>query len=523
MQVLVDPLRGRLYPYLGGAPASPHDLSVQCSVGATAQVGAGAYDRRVVHAEALGDDPYEGDSTVRGQAAASQAGPCTVALRQALADAEPKLSLLGGTYVIVLPDNGRYDGDVSVQVPAATRLVIVAATWNDGQVGHYDATGRQAYIAGGLTVTGGRGSSLLLDGLVVEGDVAVGPGTLGSLTLSQCTLAGDIIVADDKGANPGIAVRLVRTACLPLRPPPPDGTAAQASEAAAVRFGGVAGSLTLLDSSIDTPGAQAAIHGAELAVTADGSTVRGALTARTLDASNCILDGPVAVRHRQVYGLRYSTRPPPPGHCAASGASRRPTQPPRRPGRPTPPPIQGRRITWRWAQDAPPRSPTAARAAPRWGYTTTSAARCGGRRPSGCSPTSCRWAWNTGYSPPCHGEELRTVFGDFSRRTFDGADGYRAVLLQQGRVVLDADVNEQAEITAHHDEVRARDLVGRHGGPAPDPHAAGRPGPGPFAIVGPSGQETAAWGDLRLTPGTYYVDGVLVECPECPDDAPGGR
>jgi hypothetical protein len=111
------------------------------------------------------------------------------------------------------------------------------------------------------------------------------------------------------------------------------------------------------------------------------------------------------------------------------------------------------------------------------------------------------------------------MFGDFSRRTFDGADGYRAVLLQQGRVVLDADVNEQAEITAHHDEVRTRDLVGRHGGPAPETHPADTPGPGPFAIVGPKAGEPAAWGDLRITPGTYYVGGVLCECP---DDAPDG-
>jgi hypothetical protein len=312
-QVLVDPVRGRLYPRHGGAPAAPADLSVRCSVGATAEVGAGPYDRRVVHAAALRGDPYEHDNedgaAVRGQAAARPAGRCTTALQQALAEAERRLSLLGGTYVVVLPENGRYDGDVSVRIPAGTRLVIVAATWNDGQLGHYDAADRQASVGGGLTVAGGSGSGLLLDGLVIEGDVAVGPGTLGSLTLSQCTLAGDVAVAGDAGgANPGITVRLLRTACLPLRPPAPAGTAAPPGQAA-VRFGGVAGSLTLLDSSIDAPAGRPAILGAELAVTADGSTVRGGLTVRTLDASNCLLDGPVAVRHRQAYGLRYCYAP----------------------------------------------------------------------------------------------------------------------------------------------------------------------------------------------------------------------
>ncbi len=112
------------------------------------------------------------------------------------------------------------------------------------------------------------------------------------------------------------------------------------------------------------------------------------------------------------------------------------------------------------------------------------------------------------------------MHGDFSRRTFDAANGYRAVLLQQGRVLLDADVNEQAEITAHHDETRTRDLVGSSGGPAPGPNE-----PGPFAVVGPgSGANNGwsfsdtGWADLRITAGRYYVDGVLVEG----DDAPPG-
>lgn len=105
------------------------------------------------------------------------------------------------------------------------------------------------------------------------------------------------------------------------------------------------------------------------------------------------------------------------------------------------------------------------------------------------------------------------MHGDFSRSTFDPADGYRAVLLQQGRVMLDAEGNEQAAITAHHDEARTRDVVGRSGGPAP---AAG--GPGPFAVLGPSSDpgtqwrfRDEQWSALRVTGGTYYVDGVLAE------------
>ena len=96
------------------------------------------------------------------------------------------------------------------------------------------------------------------------------------------------------------------------------------------------------------------------------------------------------------------------------------------------------------------------------------------------------------------------MHGDFSRWTFERAAGYRAVLLQQGRVLLDADLNEQTAITAHHDEVRTRDAVGRTGAPAA---GAG------FAIVDAAGAAPAltAWEDLRIAPGRFYVDGVLAE------------
>ncbi len=102
------------------------------------------------------------------------------------------------------------------------------------------------------------------------------------------------------------------------------------------------------------------------------------------------------------------------------------------------------------------------------------------------------------------------MHGDFSRWTFDPRAGYRSVLLQQGRVLLDADWNEQGQITARHDEVRTFDAVGQAGGPVSG--AA-------FAITGADGTPIAEvgvgagtpWADLRLSPGRFYVDGVLVD------------
>lgn len=102
--------------------------------------------------------------------------------------------------------------------------------------------------------------------------------------------------------------------------------------------------------------------------------------------------------------------------------------------------------------------------------------------------------------------------GDFSRWTFDRRAAYRSVLLQQGRLLLDADWNEQAQIIAHHDEIRTLDAVGPAGGPV---------GAAAFGITDGAGHrpEKTAWADLHVTPGRFYVDGVLAEVEADPDGA----
>lgn len=55
--------------------------------------------------------------------------------------------------------------------------------------------------------------------------------------------------------------------------------------------------------------------------------------------------------------------------------------------------------------------------------------------------------------------------GDYSRLTFRPENHYSGVRLQQGRVQLDADFNEQVDIEAHRDQMTALDTIGRHGVP----------------------------------------------------------
>ena len=59
--------------------------------------------------------------------------------------------------------------------------------------------------------------------------------------------------------------------------------------------------------------------------------------------------------------------------------------------------------------------------------------------------------------------------GDFSRQTFDADQHYTAVLMQQGRVQLDADWNEQQSINRHRTGTDGRNLVGPAGAPRAAP------------------------------------------------------
>lgn len=53
--------------------------------------------------------------------------------------------------------------------------------------------------------------------------------------------------------------------------------------------------------------------------------------------------------------------------------------------------------------------------------------------------------------------------GDFTRSTFDKKKHYNSVNMQQGRVQVDADWNEQNDINSHHERTFLRDILGKSG------------------------------------------------------------
>ncbi len=89
--------------------------------------------------------------------------------------------------------------------------------------------------------------------------------------------------------------------------------------------------------------------------------------------------------------------------------------------------------------------------------------------------------------------------GDFSRNTFDPEKHFLRVLMQQGRVQLDADFNEQVAILLRYMQALAVDLKGWHWGNG-------------FQITERKEGTTVVPKDFIIQAGHYYVDGLLCEC-----------
>src|SRR5215218_4826305 len=85
--------------------------------------------------------------------------------------------------------------------------------------------------------------------------------------------------------------------------------------------------------------------------------------------------------------------------------------------------------------------------------------------------------------------------GDFSRQTFDRTKRYSGVLMQQGRVQLDADWNEQGDIHRYLFETEGTDVIGECGAP----------------IDNAGFQVTTDGQALFIGAGRFYAGGILVE------------
>lgn len=87
--------------------------------------------------------------------------------------------------------------------------------------------------------------------------------------------------------------------------------------------------------------------------------------------------------------------------------------------------------------------------------------------------------------------------GDYSRKTFNPGNNYNGVFMQQGRVQLDADWNEQVQIDERRRRVQTLDTLGHAVVPRSTVHG--------FQIELPGNSS------MLIHPGRMYVDGLLAE------------
>ncbi len=90
--------------------------------------------------------------------------------------------------------------------------------------------------------------------------------------------------------------------------------------------------------------------------------------------------------------------------------------------------------------------------------------------------------------------------GDFTRFTFEPRKRYTSVLMQQGRLQLDSDWNEQMSIQTYLQQRQAQDMIGK---------AAGTPATesGFQILPTPNGE------DLVIRFGRFYINGILCDFP----------
>src|SRR4249919_3934869 len=87
--------------------------------------------------------------------------------------------------------------------------------------------------------------------------------------------------------------------------------------------------------------------------------------------------------------------------------------------------------------------------------------------------------------------------GDYTRATFKPRRDHAGVLMQQGRVTLDADWNELVELVDRRLRAETVDIIGRCVVPKETPTGF---------LIGLTG------GALTIGPGRAYVHGILTEC-----------
>ncbi len=305
IRLALDPRTGRI-AFPDSRPAESVEVSFTYAF--SADIGGGPYDRQAAVQAAIGDGGVDFQRAV-GARVTPIPGEVVATLAEAIADWNASPARVG---IISLLDSRTYEEDLvnaaQIAVPAGSRLILAAADWpevagvappppTERVRGVVRAAGLRPHLRGELSVIGTDGQAgakpgeLVIDGLLIEGDVTVAPGDLGLLHVADSTIvpgSGALSVEGAAGAgNDRLTGRLERAICGPIT------------------LAGDVPELELADAIVDAAGGQA-IDAPGAAVHIDRTTVFGATGVRSLEASDAIFTAAVIAERRQVGCVRYS-------------------------------------------------------------------------------------------------------------------------------------------------------------------------------------------------------------------------
>jgi hypothetical protein len=276
--VAIDPRLGRLAVAADITPA-PTDVRVSFHYGALGDLGGGEYLRAPSF-----ESPAGGFQRVPND-------------QPTIQDA---LDALGGAGIVEITDNGRYSEALQVAAAADRTIELRAA----------EGARPTIVLTAPMSLSGGPGAAVVLNGLVVAGDVLDVPATtdLRRLRLAHTTLVpGRVLGADGTAALPGqpalsvdregTDVTVERSIIGALRIH--EGSTATVTNS--VIDAGDAGAMAYA-----APGGTVAVGGA---LELESSTVIGETRSVRMSASNSILLGRVEVERRQEGCLRFSFAP----------------------------------------------------------------------------------------------------------------------------------------------------------------------------------------------------------------------
>jgi hypothetical protein len=301
----VDPVLGRLTL---STTAGVDKVQVSYAYGFSGDVGGGPYDRQTsVSGTLTRDVDWQVGVSKEITAVAGET------IFENLTDAVDEWNKnpaekIGKVGVITIMDNDTYKEDLSIEIPEASQLLIMAADWPEKDVpggspgekerkkGDLTPDDLRPHIRGNLEIKGKAGSAgltggeLVLNGLLVEGKLTVLDGNLGGLEVSHCTLVPRHGGLDVTGLNDRLDIHLSRSICGPVT------LTADVSK-------------LLVDECIVDNGGGTAVSAPLTPVEIQKSTVFGRIEAREIEAGNCIFNALVEIQRRQKGCIRFSYVP----------------------------------------------------------------------------------------------------------------------------------------------------------------------------------------------------------------------